>query len=108
MDYIENILSKIKSNYGVLIGKKSVHDLSTFVCAYELAVSDLTGIKCNFNCNFQEFVARKHKLRFVNKHWTEIISKGKQPEEAFDMFFVYWEEFKNTKKDCLLSNKANK
>ena len=36
MDYVENMLEIIKNDYGVLIGKKSISELATFICAYEL------------------------------------------------------------------------
>ncbi|MBQ3528629.1 MAG: hypothetical protein IJA52_08780 [Clostridia bacterium] len=97
MDYVENMLEIIKNDYGVLIGKKSISELATFICAYELGVHDATGVECRFNREFQGFVEEKHNLKHTSKHWTEIISEGKGPEEAFDFFFDYWNEFKTTR-----------
>lgn len=95
MNHLTAILLKIKKNPGVYIGKKSVQELSTFITGYECALFEITAKLYTFNYQFQEFIQKKYGTVDSCKHWSDIISVGKTHEEAFDLFYVYWNEFEN-------------
>lgn len=93
MDYIEYILKKIKTAYGMYIGNKSLHSLASFMSGFECAIYELTGKRHNFNSKFQRFIEDKYKIDFCTEHWADIISRNLSSAEAFDLFFIYWDEF---------------
>lgn len=100
MEYIDNLLREIKERYGVYIGRKSVHILSVFLSGYVCAVYELTGDEnvLLFNSQFQTFVERKNGLVLNTKHWSKIIALNRSDEEAFDLFYELYEEYKGIEK----------
>jgi len=97
MKYINGLLLEIKTKYAVCIGKKDIYKLSTYITGYTHAVFDLTGYKSPFWGEFQEFVQKKVGIEQTGKHWSELLSMGRTQEEAFDLFYEYYEEFRDIK-----------
>ena len=112
MDYLLQILEKIKNNYALIIGKKSLVKLSDFIAAYDFAIFDITKEYTLFNSKFQIFIEYKIPEKNSNKHWSEIILNNYPDDAAFDYFFVCFDEFKELIKtpekfdDMLKSNQV--
>ena len=96
MDYINTVLEKIRNCYGAYIGTKSVHRLATFLSGFECAIYELTGKYSTLNSRFQLFIEKKFNISFCGYHWSDILTLEHTDAEGFDLFFVYWDEFKNT------------
>ena len=96
MEQIDILLEKIEKQYGVYIGKKSLSRLSTFLSGYECALEDLTGSRPYFNARFQTFIEKKEGKEFCTEHWSVILSEGRSDEDAFDKFFHYWTEMRQS------------
>lgn len=94
MTYLFTILEKIKYRYGVYLGYKSLYKLADFMVGFECAIYELTSVNIDFNSKFQIFIENKTKTICTGKHWSDIISESKSQEAAFDLFFVYLDEFK--------------
>ena len=94
MTYLFRILEKIKKRYGVYLGYKSLYKLADFMVGFECAIYELTSVNIDFNSKFQIFIENRTKTTYTGKHWSDIISESKSQEEAFDLFFIYLEEFK--------------
>ena len=93
MSYINSILWKIKDCYGVYIGIQSVYRLAMFLGGFQSAVYEIAGEHCSVFSEFQLFVEKKFGLEFSSKHWSDILSMNTHsPSEAFELFFVCWEE----------------
>ncbi len=94
MNHILAILWKIKDRYALYIGRKSIDELVSFLNGYICAVEQLTGKYTQFNCRFQQFIEVKERLRNDEaRHWGQILRENRTQEDAFDLFYVYLEEF---------------
>jgi len=96
MEYLDNLLRNIKAKYAVYIGRKQVHDLIVLLGGYELAVYEFTKDEKVLNCymRFQSFVWKKNNIAHTSKSVEELLMEGRTEEEAFDLFFELWEEFR--------------
>ena len=94
MTYLFTILEKIKNRYGVYIGHRSLYKLADFIAGFECAVYELTSANIDFNSKFQIFIENRTKTICTGKHWSDIISESISQETAFDLFFVYLDDFK--------------
>lgn len=93
LNKLYEILEKIKKCPGLYIGHKSLNKLAGFISGYIVSTFELTGQWIPFS-QFREYVEYRSGISDPSKHWSDIISKDKTPEEAFDLFFVYLDEFK--------------
>ncbi len=91
---IYNLIMMVNKNPGPLIGGKNIHRLSTFISGYMFAIFELTGYFCHFDRDFQKYI-ESHMDTDLSIHWDTIISKGCTKEEAFDLFYVYFQDFYN-------------
>ena len=84
MERIFNLLDKIRDNYGVYIGKKSLHDISVLISGYECAIHDITGERILFDSTFQLYIEMKLESKYYNgKHWDGILLEKYGEDEAF-------------------------
>ena len=94
MIYLFIILEKIKNQYVVYLGYKSLYKLVDFISGFICAIYELMAIDVEFNSKFQIFIENRTKTSCTGKHWSDIILENKSQEDAFDLFFVYLDEFK--------------
>lgn len=92
MEHIFRLLDSIRDKYGVYIGELSLERRSHFLSGYACALLDLTGERVVFDAAFQRFVEARFGQN--GKHWDGLLSEGREPKEAFSLFFVLLEEFK--------------
>ena len=93
MDYLYTILEKIKNHPELYIGKKSIQKLADFINGYICAIFEITGKKVFFG-NFKLYIEYKSGISHPGQHWSDILSNNKSQEDAFDLFYIYLEEFK--------------
>ena len=96
MDYIVNILLRIKEKPACYLGEKSIINLSILLGGYIQAVEDITNERLNFNSIFQKFI--ETKFGRSAKHWSKILLEKYSDSIGFDMFFEYFNEFLNLNK----------
>ena len=98
LNSLYEILEKIKNRPGLYIGHKSLDRLVGFISGYIVSTFELTGQWIPFS-QFREYVEYKNNINHPVKHWSDIISQNRTQEEAFDLFFVYLDGFKEISKD---------
>lgn len=98
MEHIFHLLDSIRDKYGLYIGEPSLERLSHFLSGYACALLDLTGERVVFDAAFQRFA--EARLGQNGKHWDGILSEGREPEEAFSLFFVLLDEFRREPPDA--------
>lgn len=94
MEAVFALLKRIQLDYGVYIGRKSVHRLAMFLSGYECALRDIQGVQPCFNSAFQRFIEQKEAY-IGSKHWADILLENASEEMAFDCFFALNEEFRS-------------
>ena len=95
---VYNILENIKYRYNLFIGDKSIHKLTIFLGGFECGLKECLDEYIPFDTQFQIFIENKRKICCPTKHWSNILLENISQEEAFDLFFVYLEEFKQIMK----------
>ena len=95
MYMFESYLKKIKSDPALYLGRKNLIALSFMISGYEEAIYDLTDKRILFNSKIQRFIEQKFITEYKQPvHWSSFLLKNRSDEEAFDMFFEVFEEFK--------------
>ncbi len=100
MDYLGEILEKIKNKPAAYLGKPSIICLHAFLSGYNVAQYQL-GIPLNTENpldGFQEWIQQKFGIE-SSQSWANIILFFSQDErEAIDSFFELFAEFKQSQK----------
>lgn len=91
MEYVLDILQRIKEKPACFLGRKSVLKLSILLCGYIQAIEDVTHEKIRFNSEFQRFIEDKYE--YSGKHWSRILEEKYSDSEGFDKFFEHFDEF---------------
>ena len=88
-----NLLQEMRVHAGVLIGKKSLDRLVTFLCGYVHGIYAVTNNHLIVLPGFQEFVQQKYGIN--DHYWADIIlfCCFNNDEEAFDVFYELLDEF---------------
>lgn len=108
MSGVYEILTKIKSQPGMYIGRPSISDLFMFLVGYECSRSELgidnTKEEEDFYAEFQPWLQKKLEITTVSS-WSKMIMLYCHDEKAgFEKFFNLLDEFK--KRDNNLNTNA--
>ena len=95
MERIFCLIEKVKLQFGLYIGRKSVRKLCTFIAGYECAIMDLTGVRIRFDALFQNYVDNMLGPSHSERHWDERFANDSSDEKAFDVFYRFFDDFKN-------------
>ena len=91
MEYVLDILRRIKEKPACFLGRKSVLKLSILLGGYIQAVEDITHKYLRFDSDFQKFIENKYGNSA--KHWASILEEKYSDSEGFDKFFEHFDEF---------------
>lgn len=91
MEYVFDILRRVKEKPACFLGQKSVLKLSILLGGYIQAVEDITHKCLHFNTDFQNFI--ENKYGDSSKHWSRILEEKYSDSVGFDKFFEHFDEF---------------
>lgn len=93
MDNVIKVLEELRSRYNVIIGKKSLERLVSFVWGYIHCMYD-NGIKLNgFLPGFQQYIEDRYNIH-TDHNWSSIIQFFSNSDaEAFDLFYQLLDDF---------------
>ena len=89
---LNHLIQKMKIDYGLFIGEKSLQRLSFFLRGYMYAFFEENGYIFAFDKDFQAYIQNKTHFNEV-LHWDTILQSGRTDEEAFDEFFIQYDHF---------------
>ncbi len=101
MNYLYQLLERIKKRPGMYLGKKSITHLRILLIGYDLARSDLglpkTEQEQEFN-GFQDWIQQKFNDESTQSWASIILFNSEDESKALDRFFELLEEFQNQKR----------
>ena len=105
MHSIELLINEIRKRPGLYLGKKSISLFRAFIHGYEQCLSESEMTRdVRLHPDLYEFVLEKYPT-ILSIGWVEIIlGQSSSEEEAFDKFFVLYDEFQ--KRDCTALKKV--
>ena len=94
------VLEKIRIRHGLFIGNKSIEKLAMFINGFECAsmTYESDKAKSTFNFKFQTYIELKLE-KYDSKHWSQLLLDGRTEDEAFEMFYKCFDEFKSYVRD---------